>query len=430
MLHAHEPRPSPHALRPAGAAARRHSAALLRAALHRSRPLSIEGLRERTFSLAFRTMVYPQIWEDPVVDLEALELRPTSRLVTIASGGCNVLSYLVDEPVQIVAVDLNRAHVALTRLKLCAAREIVDHAAFHRFFASADSPENIPTYDRLLRPRLDAETRAYWDGRDLLGRRRIARFARGFYRFGLLGRFIGVGHAFARIAGADPRELLRARSREEQRAIYERTLGPLFDRRVVKWVLGQPASLYALGIPPVQYRALAAGHPGGIAGVLKGRLERLACNTDIADNYFAWQAFGRTYPAIGTGRLPPYLEPIHFDAVKAGARRVEVRLASLVAYLRGQPDRSLDRYVLLDAQDWMGDNELNALWTEISRTARAGARVIFRTAGEADILPGRVAEAVLRSWQYQAVQSRELARKDRSAIYGGFHLYVAGREAP
>jgi S-adenosylmethionine-diacylglycerol 3-amino-3-carboxypropyl transferase len=80
--------------------------------------------------------------------------------------------------------------------------------------------------------------------------------------------------------------------------------------------------------------------------------------------------------------------------------------------------------VLLDAQDWMTDHQLNALWTEITRTARPGARVIFRTAAEPTLLPGRVADRILDRWTYEEEESLELGRQDRSSIYGGFHLYV------
>ena len=45
-------------------------------------------------------------------------------------------------------------------------------------------------------------------------------------------------------------------------------------------MMKQPASLYGLGIPPAQYRALAADSPQGIGAVLSGRLERLACGFD------------------------------------------------------------------------------------------------------------------------------------------------------
>ena len=32
--------------------------------------------------------------------------------------------------------------------------------------------------------------------------------------------------------------------------------------------------------------------------------------------------------------------------------------------------------------------------------------------------------AILDQWHYEEETSRELCRQDRSAIYGGFHLYV------
>ena len=64
------------------------------AAVHRHGALSASGLHERAFTFAFRDLVYAQIWEDPVVDMEALEIRPDSVIVGIASGGCNLLSYL------------------------------------------------------------------------------------------------------------------------------------------------------------------------------------------------------------------------------------------------------------------------------------------------------------------------------------------------
>src|SRR6202044_3539155 len=125
------------------------------AAIHRNRPLSRRGIQERLFTLAVRNLVYPQIWEDPVVDMEALRLGPRDRIAAIASGGCNVLSYLVADPAQIIAVDLNGAHVALNELKICGLRRLPDHASFFDFFGWADTPRNLDTYETRLRPHLD-----------------------------------------------------------------------------------------------------------------------------------------------------------------------------------------------------------------------------------------------------------------------------------
>jgi S-adenosylmethionine-diacylglycerol 3-amino-3-carboxypropyl transferase len=396
----------------------------LKEAVRRHPALSREGLLERLFEKLFHGLVYTQIWEDPEIDLEALDLQPDSHVVAIASGGCNVLSYLTGNPGRITALDLSLAHVALNRLKLVAASRLPSWEAFYRFFGAADAEANIATYERLIAPCLDAPSRHYWEGRSLqqLGRRRISIFARNAYRHGLLGRFIGLSHAIARAYGVDLRELLSARTLEEQRQFFETAMAPLFDKRAVRWATANRLSLYGLGIPPAQYKALAGG--SDMRHVLRSRLERLACGFSLDDNYFAWQAFGRSYADNASGPLPPYLRREQFDVVRARAHRVEVMNRSITEYLTGCPDASRDRYVLLDAQDWMTDAQLDALWTEITRTARPGARVIFRTAAEPSLLPGRLEPALLDCWHYEAELSQGLTQHDRSAIYGGFHLYV------
>jgi S-adenosylmethionine-diacylglycerol 3-amino-3-carboxypropyl transferase len=396
----------------------------LKQAVRRHRALSREGLLERLFERLFRGLVYTQIWEDPEVDLEALALHPDCHIVAIASGGCNVLSYLTGDPARITAVDLSSAHVALNRLKLVSANRLPSWEVFYRFFGAADDEANVAAYDRLIAPHLDSQSRAYWEGRSLhqLGRRRISIFARNAYRHGVLGRFIGVTHALCRAYGVNLGELLVARTLEEQRLFFETTLAPLFDKRAVRWATANRLSLYGLGIPPAQYEALAGG--SDMRHVLRARLERLTCGFSLDDNYFAWQAFGRSYAANASGPLPPYLRREHFDEVRARVDRVEVLNRSITEYLAGCADASRDRYVLLDAQDWMTDSQLNALWREITRTARPGARVIFRTAAEPSLLPGRVDDALLDRWRYETAQSQALTARDRSAIYGGFHLYV------
>ena len=228
----------------------------------------------------------------------------------------------------------------------------------------------------------------------------------------------------ARLHGLDPSVVLEAKTLEEQRALYEERLAPIFKKPLVRWMMKQPASLYGLGIPPAQYKALAADSPGGIGDVLSQRVERLACDFAVADNYFAWQAFGRRYAPGPKPSLPPYLQEGNFEAVRSRSDRVRYAQRSLTETLRMSPATSFDRYVLLDAQDWMTDADLTALWAEITRTARPGARVIFRTAADERLLPGRVPDDLLSRWRYEEDLSRELGRQDRSSIYGAFHLYV------
>ncbi len=118
---------------------------------------------ERLFTLWFQGLVYTQIWEDPRVDAEALRLDDTSRIVTISSAGCNVLNYLTYEPDRLLAVDLNAAHMALTRLKMAALRHLPTHEAFFQFFGAGR--RNVRSYHEHVRPHLDDTTRRFWDAR-------------------------------------------------------------------------------------------------------------------------------------------------------------------------------------------------------------------------------------------------------------------------
>ncbi|MEL6299920.1 MAG: DUF3419 family protein [Pseudomonadota bacterium] len=395
----------------------------LRKAVHRHSATSGRGVQERLFTLAFSGLVYPQIWEDPIVDLKAMDLKDGEHLIAIASGGCNILSYLTAADIRITAVDLNPAHIALNKLKRTAVKHLPDDHAFHRFFAEADADKNVEAYYNYLQPHLDPDTQSYWEKRNFIGRRRIGYFGNNLYRHGLLGTFIGASHLLARAHGRNPRKILTARSRAEQREIFDRELAPLFDKRHIRWLLNKPSALFGLGIPPSQFEALK-GDEEHMSKVLRERLERLACDFDLKDNYFAWQAFGRRYASGGSGPLPPYLQRQNFETLRSRIDNLEIEHRSFTEYLKARDPQSLDAYVLLDAQDWMTDDVLTDLWTEVERTAKPGARVIFRTAGEESILPGRVPQAILDKFTYDVETCRQWTTEDRSSIYGGFHLYI------
>lgn len=378
-------------------------------------------LLDKAFAMAFKGLVYAQIWEDPVADMEAMQITPDSRIITIASGGCNALSYLTANPAHITVVDLNTAHIALNNLKHEAVRRL-GYGDLRRFIAEADRSENLALYRDQLAPHLDEATRRYWEGRDLVGRRRIGAFTRGVYRHGLLGGFIGTAHLVAKIYKIDLNEILEADTLEDQRRVFDERIAPVFERPMIRWLTKHPASLFGLGIPPAQYDALAGGHR--MADVLRGRLEKLACHFPVNDNYFAWQAFSRGYGKGVEAPLPPYLQEANLPQVRERLARLDLRHANFTHVLAAADAASYDRYVLLDAQDWMTDAQLTELWGEITRTAKAGARVLFRTAAEPTLLPGRVPQHILDHWDYRIEESNTATLADRSSIYGGVHLYV------
>ena len=393
----------------------------MRDAVHQHAPTSLMGMQQRLFSFWFNSFIYNQIWEDPTVDMQALQLTSESRVLTIASGGCNVLNYLIASPAHITAIDLNPYHLSLTRLKLKALKYLPDHATFYDFFGYADRDTNIEDYEQHIRPHLDAELDAFWQGRSILGQKRIHMFRDGLYRHTRFGYFMRLLHWIARRTNYHPEKLLTANSLYEQKAIFSQHIAPFFDNKLVKFLGKLPMSVFSLGIPPQQYKAMK--EQGNLIEQYRERVERLACDTPIQQNYFAWQGFSHSYDHAKRQAIPDYLKAEHYDTIRQQLGKVDTHLGSMIDFLEQQAPHSYDRFVFLDAQDWMTDEVLTQLWTQVARVGKPGTRIIFRTAAAESPLETALPAELRSQFVYEAELSAQLFQQDRSAIYGGFHLY-------
>jgi S-adenosylmethionine-diacylglycerol 3-amino-3-carboxypropyl transferase len=98
--------------------------------------------------------------------------------------------------------------------------------------------------------------------------------------------------------------------------------------------------------------------------------------------------------------------------------------ASLRQFLDGLPAREVDAVVLLDSQDWMGADEIRALWDAIDRAGSDQVSVIFRTAGCDSPLEAPELADLGEIWRRDEERSAIGYELDRSGVYGGFHCYV------
>jgi S-adenosylmethionine-diacylglycerol 3-amino-3-carboxypropyl transferase len=387
-----------------------------------------QGLLEHFFKLSFGGFVYNQIWEDPDVDAQALQLDADSRIMTISSAGCNVLNYLCRGVASVDAVDLNAHHLHLLKLKLLGLAHLPDHHDFFAFFGDAHNCENSARFRRHIRRHLNDAARRHWEGghvRKRLRRERFRYFERGLYRHASVGRFLRFFHRIAHHKGMNPARLLECRTLAQQEAVFDREIAPFFDMQIVRVVTRLPFILHGIGVPPRQYEAFK--NEVGAANVFqqyRARVKRLACQFPIQDNYFAWQAFAGRYDTIHRRAIPNYLQAKNFQQLRTSADRVKTHHTSMTGFLSTMPPSSLNRFVLLDSQDWMTPDQIHALWRQIRRVGQPGSRIIFRTGASRSPLEESLPAELLTRFTYHDQLSRDLFERDRSAIYGGFHLYV------
>ncbi len=389
-----------------------------------------QSVLQKLFAIWFDAFVYNQIWEDPRVDLQGLKLDENSRILTISSGGCNALNYLLASPQNVTAVDLNRHHIYLLNLKIAALKFLPAYEDFFAFFGFGKSDKTIENYEKFIAPNLDKDTKEFWESSSLLGKithgKRINFFKKGgLYEHSRNGYFLRFFHKFSRVLGCKPDELLKAKTSEEQAELYEKYVAPFFDSAFIKIIGKMPVTMFGLGIPPQQYDELKKdlAHGGSVIDVYKERTKRLAVEYPIYENYFAWQAFARKYDTENRQAVPEYLKAENYETLKANAKNIRTKIGSVTEEIKNQPSATFNRFVFLDAQDWMNAEMLTELWSAIAEKGEKGSRIIFRTAGATSPIETNLPPDLREKFIYEEDLSKELFKQDRASIYGGFHLY-------
>ncbi len=396
---------------------------------------SKQGLLQKLFAFWFDAFVYNQIWEDPRVDLQALELDSDSRVLTISSGGCNALNYLVEGPASVTAVDLNRNHIYLLDLKLAALKHLPTYESFFAFFGEGRGPNTGSDYLKHIAGKLDRKTREFWESNTFLGGflygDRISFFRNaGLYHHSRNGYFLGFFHWLALRLGCKVDEVLKAVTLEEQTVLYHEHIDLFFDSFVIKAVGKLPVTMFGLGIPPQQYNELKKDLTDGrtVIDIYRERVRRLACDFPIRENYFAWQAFARKYDTEDRRAIPEYLKEDNFDILRSNVGRLTTKIGSATDEIKIHSKGTFNRFVFLDAQDWMDTEALTDLWSALAENAEPGSRIIFRTAGAASPIETQIPEELRSRFVYEKELSENLFKRDRSSIYGGFHVYVMSDE--
>ena len=386
-----------------------------------------QSILQKLFAVWFDAFVYNQIWEDPRVDLQALELDENSRILTISSGGCNALNYLLDAPEKITAVDLNRHHIYLLNLKLTALKNLPDYEDFFNFFGFGKHENNIENYRKYIQPNLDENTRSFWESSSLFGKNRINYFNDGgLYEHSRTGYFLRFFHKFSHIFGYHPEKILEAKNFEEQENLYQKNIQPFFNSFLIKTVGKLPITMFGLGIPPQQYEELKKDLQDGknLSDLYRERAHRLAVEYPIDENYFAWQAFARKYDTENRLAVPDYLKKENYEALKQNANRLKTKIGSITETIKNAPKNTFNRFVFLDALDWMNAETLTNLWQNIQAKGESESRIIFRTAGANSPVEKYLPKDLREKFVYEKTFSEELFKQDRASIYGGFHLYI------
>lgn len=378
--------------------------------MDQSEPLPLRTATEIASEADFSFIRYAQCWEDTDVLLEALAIKAGGVCFSIGSGGDNSLSMLAFDPARVVAVDLSPAQIALIELKAGAFR-LLAHADVLKLVGVRKSTHRLERY-REVRSVLSPFARNFWDARPAL-------IERGVSDAGKFERYLALFRRFVLplIHGRDTIDaLFVARSHEGRRRFYDecwnnwrwRALFHLFFSRLVMGRLGRDPRFFRYVEGDVASRVLA-------------RTEHALVDLDPSSNpYLRWIVFGRFHD-----RLPYLWREENFEPIRRNLDRLELRVDSVEAFLERARDHSIDRFNMSDIFEYISEAASDAVFENIARCAKPGARVAYWNMMAPRSRPPHLA-ARLHPLEEE---SRRLHQRALTFFYGAFKVDEA-RNAP
>jgi S-adenosylmethionine:diacylglycerol 3-amino-3-carboxypropyl transferase len=314
-------------------------------------------------------LLFAQVREDPLLEIDGLRVRSGGKYIVVGSGGCTALSMIAAGAGHVAAVDLNKTQNHLTELK-AVSLGLVSPWEYQGFLGA--EPMQGKRRARIylaVREHLSNGAIEYWDTHGdliengVLGAGESEKFIR------ILARVIRAAvHPRSRI-----KRLLACRSLEEQRRLYRdewnnRRWRALFTLLVNRWTFNRtydPA-----------FFVYAANQ--SFAKHFHRLFEHAICEVPASTNYFLHYMLTGSYPVLRDGGIPPYLDPSWDPSLDEVARSLEIVDGRYEDYLRTCDTSSIDGFALSNICEWMDDFNIEALFEEVIRVAKPGARLVFR----------------------------------------------------
>ena len=355
--------------------------------------------RTRLTSARDDKLYFAQVREDPLLEIEALELRGDGTYAVVSSGGCTALSLLARGAGKVIAVDLNSTQNHLVALKAAAVQSIDRENLFAFLGSGAMHPAVRLVNYAGLRRLLDRDAAAYWDAnREMV--------ARGVLNAGVSERFIRlVARVVRALVHPESRidRLLACHSLEEQRELYHHEWNNRRWRMLFTILLNRRAFDHAY-----HPRFFENVTNPSFAAHFRKLFEHSICEIPVATNYFLHHMLRGKYPVGIEGGLPPYLEAGAFVAQE----NIELVDGGFAEFLRTCEDESIDGFALSNICEWLNDGQIIELFKQIERVAKPGARVCFRNfVGHTEVPP-----AFRTSVREDRAAGIEAITRDRSCL--------------
>ena len=346
-------------------------------------------------------LIYTLNWEDPLSDHSALKINKGDTIISVTSGGCNTIGYLLRDPERVYSVDINPCQAYVIELKL-AAIKYLGYIEFMEFIGLRDCENRIRIYNS-LRKFLSEKSLTFWDKRlkilkdGLIGKGKYSRYVK------LVSDFVNLFYGKKTID-----YILALKNLEAQRDFFNKKLDNNKTRFLFRLFFNR--FLLARKGLKADYFYFDDGSES-FAESFFNKFRNVICNVPVSGNYFLQLYLKGRF--IFNNELPEYMLEKQFNIIKNRTEKVIIATEDVKKWLAKMPDKSIDCFALSNICELMSLYDTEKLFLEVYRTARSGARLSLRNL----MIPRDVPEDLKDKIVIDQELSNFLKNSDRSFVY-------------
>jgi len=319
-----------------------------------------------------------------------LDIKSGELVFTIASCGANAITLLLDNPSQVIALDLAHPQICMAKLQVACFKNLSyqEMLVFLGINSKAASPEDRwKMYEEKLKTHLETNVQSYWDemktsiehGVIHCGRRnkKLRASAEDYFKIALdrndIEKLLGMG------------EDMEEQVMFFRRAISTKQFRTAFDCLVWKRIL---AKYDFSKIPDIDY-----------ASMWFERLANIIETIPAKTNYFL--EYLLTGDISGDNSIPEYLSEENFAILKQRIDRIKWVEADLVSWFKSYHQNNItplfNKVCFSNVPDWLDRDDFSMLIKDVVKVCEPNSRIVFFTAkGRGKYWPAEVVDEFIK----------------------------------
>jgi S-adenosylmethionine-diacylglycerol 3-amino-3-carboxypropyl transferase len=351
----------------------------------------------------FQDILYAQCWEDPNLDRTAFNINEKDVIFSITSGGCNVLSFLIDNPGKIIALDLNPYQNYLLELKI-AAFKMLNYFDMLKFVGVDPCPHRKNIYDRIkvcLRP----NARVYWD-------KNFKKIARGIIHCGRFEKYMKLirNGLYLIIGKRVINQFFITKSSLERTQLFDKKWNNVRWKLFTRVLLSRRTMSLLFDKAFFAFLEESFSFGKHFAQKTEWALKKLP----IKENYFlSYILLGHFY---GKEYLPVYLRRENFKTIKDRVDRIVIVNDNCEHYFSQLADNYISKFNFSNIFEWISAGSFEGLLRQTIRVAKDGAILTYRNL----LVPRKHPDSLDHTIRSLDKLAGSLHKTDLSFIYNRF----------